>query len=424
LANWRLEAEKFAPELKLSIFHHSETPREKLDFWERHPDFLLKESDLVVTSYSIVARRQEFFAKRPWRTVIIDEAQAIKNPVTAQSRAVRRLKAHARVALTGTPIENRLLDLWSIFDFLNPGLLGSSAKFKETADRLASGGDDPYAPLRRLVSPYVMRRLKTDKSVIADLPDKTELVTYCFLSQAQAKIYAQIVNRLKEILQGFSHDGEDEFRRRGAVIQALTRLKQLCNHPAQLTGDMDWAPERSGKFARLGELAREMAERGDKVLIFTQFQEIIEPLRGWLAKIFGRPGLILHGGTPVNRRSSLVAEFQSDSGPPFFILSLKAGGVGLNLTAAAHVVHFDRWWNPAVEDQATDRAYRVGQNKNVLVHKFVTRGTMEERIDKMLKEKRGLAEEILAQDGAPSVVDLDDEALLDLIKLDLDRAVG
>jgi non-specific serine/threonine protein kinase len=423
LSNWRLEASRFAPDLRLSIFHPSETPKDKLAFWERRPNFLLEGSDLVVTSYALLARKLDFFAEPTWRMMIIDEAQAVKNPATAQSRAVRKIKAHARLALTGTPIENRLLDIWSLFDFLSPGLLGSARKFKATVSELENRTEDQYGPIRRLVAPYLLRRLKTDKSVISDLPDKTETTVHCWLSQTQAKLYGKIVDRLKQSLMGFSQDNADQFRRKGLVLQSLMQLKQLCNHPAQLTGDLDWSPERSGKFLRIAELTREMSERQDKVLVFTQFQEIIEPLGHWLTEIFGRPGLALHGGTPVRQRQGLVSEFQKDDGPPFFILSLKAGGTGLNLTAAGHVIHFDRWWNPAVEDQATDRAYRIGQKKNVLVHKCVTRGTVEERVDLMLTDKRRLANEILGQEGEINIVNLDDQALLDLIRLDIDRAV-
>jgi non-specific serine/threonine protein kinase len=458
LANWRVEAEKFAPDLRLIVYHHSETPKEKLNFWRQKPEFMLKDADLVITSYALASRGFDFFSKLDFRAIIVDEAQAIKNQMTAQSRAVRKLNAKFKVALTGTPIENDLGDLWSIFDFLNPGLLGSSKRFKEYVARLAAQGrkwewnspqdpsqepsqeptptkepsqaksQDPgqvrkFEPIKRLISPYVLRRLKTDKSVIADLPDKTEMTTYCWLTQLQAKLYAKVIVELKKILLDFGSDHESQFKRRGLVLSSLLKLKQICNHPAQVTGDLDWDPEKSGKFIRVGELAKEIAIRGEKVLIFSQFKAIIDPLEVWLAKIFGRPGLILHGGTPVGERRSKVEAFQDPKGPPFFLLTLKAGGTGLNLTAAAHVVHFDRWWNPAVEDQATDRAYRVGQNKNVLAHKLVTRGTVEERIEILLKEKRGLAEEILNQDGSTNIVELDDQALLELISLDLDRAL-
>ncbi|MDR1083855.1 MAG: DEAD/DEAH box helicase [Deltaproteobacteria bacterium] len=423
LSNWKMEAKRFAPDLKVNVFHPSETSKEKLSFWEKHPEYMLKESDLLVTSYALLVRNLEFFSAQNFRLMIIDEAQAIKNPQTGQSKAVRKIKAQSRLALTGTPIENRLSDIWSLYDFLNPGLLGSAKKFKKTLELLEQREHDQYGPLRRLLAPYLLRRLKTDKSIISDLPDKTETTVQCWLSKAQAKIYGQIVEELKGSLKNFSDDQSDQFKRKGLVIRSLMRLKQLCNHPAQLTGDGDWSHERSGKFMRIAELVKEMADRQDKLLVFTQFQEIIEPLSGWLGQIFGRPGLVLHGGTPVRQRPGLVAEFQKDGGPPFFILSLKVGGTGLNLTAADQVIHFDRWWNPAVEDQATDRAYRIGQKKNVLVHKFVTRGTLEERIDAMLTDKRNLAEEVLGQGGEINLVNIDDQALLDLISLDISRAV-
>jgi non-specific serine/threonine protein kinase len=301
--------------------------------------------------------------------------------------------------------------------------LGSAQKFKKAVDELSTGGADQYAPIRRLLAPYLLRRLKTDKSVISDLPDKTETTVHCALTKEQAKIYAKVVEALEKSLSDLDPDEKDQIRRKGLVLRSLTQLKQLCNHPAQLIGDMDWTPERSGKFIRVAELTREMAERQDKVLVFTQYQEIIAPLESYLAEVFGRPGVVIHGGTPVKKRQGLVDEFQKDDGPPFFILSLKAGGTGLNLTAASHVIHFDRWWNPAVEDQATDRAYRVGQKKNVLVHKCVTLGTLEEKIDLTLREKRGLAQEILGQGQEINLLKLSDKALIELVSLDLDRAV-
>ncbi|MDR1873203.1 MAG: DEAD/DEAH box helicase [Deltaproteobacteria bacterium] len=422
LANWQDEAKRFAPDLRLTFFHPAENPKEKIAFWKRHPERLQDNCDLVVTSYGFLARQEAILTGLNWRLAIIDEAQAIKNPATQQSKAIRKLKAQARVALTGTPIENSLDDIWSIFDFLNPGLLGTLHNFNAKMAKLSSRDGNKYEPLKRLVAPYILRRLKSDKTVIADLPDKTEITAHCWLTVDQAKLYREILRQLQESLSQLRGENAKNCRR-GVVFQAIMRLKQLCNHPAQLTGDMDWSPERSGKFVRLAELTREIAQSQDKVLIFTQFKEIIEPLRAWLTKIFGRDGLVLHGSTPVKDRFGLVERFQKPEGPPFFILSLKAGGMGLNLTAATHVIHFDRWWNPAVEDQATDRAYRVGQKRNVLVHKCVTRGTMEERIDKTLREKRVIAGEILTADSETSIVDLDDEALLNLLRLDLDRAV-
>jgi non-specific serine/threonine protein kinase len=424
IANWKAEAERFSPTLRLNIYHPSENPRDVLAGWEQEPGSICRDCDLVVTSYALLSRRLEFFENLEFRMVILDEAQAVKNPSTAQSRAVRKLKANARLALTGTPIENRLTDLWSLFDFLNPGLLGDFPKFQAAVSALERREEDQYGPLRRLVAPYLLRRLKSDNRIIADLPDKVETSLYCHLTPAQAKLYTQVVERLQAALKDFAKTGDSgRMRRRGLVLQSLMRLKQLINHPAHMTGDGDWNPSLSGKFMRVAELARTMAERQDRLLVFTQYQEIIQPLMDHLAGIFGSPGLSLHGGTPVKARRELVESFQRPDGPPFFILSLKAGGTGLNLTAAGQVIHFDRWWNPAVEDQATDRAYRIGQKKNVLVHKCVTRGTLEERIDAMLRDKRQVAGEILSGGDELNFADMDDDALMDLVGLDIDRAL-
>lgn len=427
LANWRAEAERFAPTLKVAIWHVSETPRDVLSRWENDGGKQLDGMDLVITSYGLAQRQQAFFESRKWRLVILDEAQAIKNPGTAQSKAVRSFKAVSKLALTGTPIENRLTDLWSLFDFLNPGLLSSMGKFQKVVSGLANGSDgqDVFAPLRKLVAPYILRRLKSDRSIIDDLPDKIETTLNCHLTKTQAQLYSQVVQNLERSLKDAKENKAADIARRGMVLQALTRLRQLINHPAQMTGDGDWDPKRSGKFERLAELCREMAERQDRLLIFTQYREIIDPLHDHLAGVFGRPGLIFHGGTKVADRQRIVADYQSDDGPPFLILSLKAGGTGLNLTAAGQVIHFDRWWNPAVEDQATDRAYRIGQKRNVVIHKCVTRGTLEERVDALLTEKRTLAGGIL--DSGPEreldLTGLSDEALISVVSLDLDRAV-
>ena len=417
LGNWRAEAARFAPALRLAFLHPSETDRAELEKIEQDPAGQLAQSDLAVTTYSMLVR-QDWLNKVNWRLVILDEAQAIKNPGTAQSKAVRKLPARARVALTGTPVENRLGDLWSLFDFLNPGLLGSAAVFKKFIQELEKRDSDQFAPLRRLVAPYILRRMKTDRAIIADLPDKVEATRFCNLTRAQVRLYEQVVAAMKAALD----EGSEGIQRRALVLQTLLRLKQVCNHPSQLTGDGAFAPGESGKFQRLAEICEELAERQERALIFTQFREIIDPLAAHLAAVFGRPGLALHGATGVARRKTLVEQFQREDGPPFFILSLKAGGTGLNLTAASHVIHFDRWWNPAVEDQATDRAFRIGQQKNVLVHKFVTSGSVEERIDRMIAEKRQLAREVLAGEGEVDLTSLSDEALLDLVRLDVSRA--
>jgi non-specific serine/threonine protein kinase len=363
--------------------------------------------------------RQPWLQDVAWRLIVLDEAQAIKNPAARQTKAVKQLKGDARIALTGTPVENRLSDLWSLFDFLCPGLLGSQEKFKKFVKSMESREQNRYAPLRGLVQPYVLRRLKTDKRVIADLPDKTEVRAFCGLAKRQAALYTKLVSELAAALEGL-----EGIKRRGLVLAYLMRFKQLCNHPAQLLGDWRFEPEESGKFSRLAEICEEIASRQEKVLVFTQFREMAEPLSGFLAGIFGRNGLVLHGGTAVGRRKQLVDQFQRDEGPPFFVLSLKAGGTGLNLTAASHVVHFDRWWNPAVENQATDRAFRIGQRRNVLVHKFVCRGTVEEKIDAMIEEKTQLAVELLEGGSEKMLTEMSDDQLIQFVSLDIDKACG
>ena len=416
LGNWRREAERFAPALALRFLHPAETDRETLADIAAAPARRLAGVDLAVTTYAMV-QRQPWLADVQWRLVILDEAQAVKNPDTRQSRAVRKLPAGARIALTGTPVENRLGDLWALFDFLNPGLLGSRDVFNRFVKELQQRDEQPFAPLRRLVAPYILRRLKTDRRIIADLPDKTETTRDCHLTRKQVALYQRIVRAMQDELEA-----TEGIQRRGVVLRSLMRLKQTCNHPSQLAGDGDYRPGDSGKFARLAEICEELSARQERALVFTQFREIIDPLSEYLATIFGRPGLVLHGAIGVRKRQALVDRFQRDDGPPFFILSLKAGGTGLNLTAASHVIHFDRWWNPAVENQATDRAFRIGQRRNVLVHRFVTRGTIEEKIDRMIAEKRRLADDLLDGESEVNLTELSDDELIDLVRLDVTRA--
>jgi non-specific serine/threonine protein kinase len=414
LANWAAEIERFAPSLRVLVAHPSVMPASTLKAVESET---LSEVDLVITSYGSLLRL-DWLARIPWHFVILDEAQAIKNPGAKQTRLAKKLEARARIALTGTPVENRLGDLWSVFDFINPGLLGSAKEFRSYAKRLVDTPHNPYGPLRDLVRPYILRRLKTDRSVIFDLPDKTEVKAYCPLSRKQAALYQEAVKELAEQLEN-----AEGIRRKGVVLAFLMRLKQICNHPSQWLGDGVWSEQDSGKWARLRELGEVIAAKQEKALVFTQFREMTVPLASFLAGIFGRPGLVLHGETEVKRRKDLVDRFQGDESVPFFVLSLKAGGSGLNLTAASHVVHFDRWWNPAVEDQATDRAFRIGQTKNVLVHKFLCRGTVEEKIDALIESKKQLAKDLLEGGAEINLTEMKDEELLRLVALDLIAAM-
>lgn len=374
----------------------------------------LSRFDLVLTTYGMLPRLPQL-ADLLFPAVIADEAQAIKNPASKQSRTLRAMRGHYRLALTGTPVENRLTDLWSIFDFVNPGLLGNLRAFLDFTRHL----DNNYAPLRRLTQPFILRRLKTDKKIISDLPDKTELKVYCYLTKPQAALYAKTVEQMMEALQ----ESDGDFKRRGIVLGFLTRFKQICNHPAHYLGHSDYAPDQAGKFLRLAELVEVIAARQERLLVFTQFREMTEPLHDYLSQCFGCSGLILHGGTSVKARAALVRTFQAEEGPPFFVLSLKAAGTGLNLTAANHVIHFDRWWNPAVENQASDRAFRLGQKRNVLVHKFITRGTLEEKIDELIMSKQNLADELLMGGTEKVLTEISNAELLQFVRLDL-NAVG
>ena len=411
LANWAAEVEKFAPELQVAIVHPSAMSAATIKA------FTPVGLDLAITSYGSLLRIASL-ATFEWRHVILDEAQAIKNPNARQTRASKSLKATSRIALTGTPIENHLGDLWSIFDFINPGLLGSSKQFSRYAKTLADRESNQYGPLRELVRPYILRRMKTDKSIISDLPDKTEVKAWCGLTRKQAALYEKAVRDLETALE--STEG---IERRGIVLAMLMRLKQICNHPSQWLGDNAWDEADSGKLSRLREIAEVVASRQEKMLVFTQFREMTGPLATFLGNVFGRAGLVLHGDTAVKGRRDLVRTFQEDETVPFFVLSLKAGGSGLTLTAASHVVHFDRWWNPAVENQATDRAFRIGQKRNVLVQKFVCRGTVEERIDALLESKQAVSDELLSGGSEISLTEMKDDELLRLVALDLNAAM-
>jgi SNF2 family DNA or RNA helicase len=389
VGNWQREAARFAPDLRIYA-HHGGARRHGVDLAEQ-----LTAVDLVVTTYATATRDIDELAGYEWHRVVLDEAQAVKNSLSHGAKAARRLEAGHRVALTGTPVENRLADLWSIMDFLNPGLLGSSEVFRTRyaipVERY--GQTEPAERLRAITRPYVLRRLKTDPAIIDDLPEKIEIKQYCQLTTEQAALYKSVVDDMMEKIE--SSEG---IARRGNVLAAMAKLKQVCNHPAQLLHDSSPVGHRSGKVIRLEEILEEILAEGDRVLCFTQFTEFAEMLVPHLAAHFGRDVAYLHGGVPKKRRDELVARFQSGDGPPIFLLSLKAGGTGLNLTAANHVVHLDRWWNPAVENQATDRAFRIGQQRRVQVRKFICTGTLEEKIDEMIEEKKALAN-LVVTDG-------------------------
>ena len=406
LSNWKAEAARFTPDLRVAVLHPSDP-----SYCGKTDEAHLKPFDLVLTTYGQFTRLEKL-RSLPFAAVIADEAQAIKNPGSKQSRALRSVVSARRLALTGTPVENSMTDLWSIFDFINPGLLGSLASFQKATSKTSD-----FSVVRKLTRPFILRRLKTDKSIIADLPDKTEIDVSTALSRKQALLYERTVQELRDALQ--SAKGESSaIKRKGLVLAFMLRFKQICDHPSLYLGTGGWKPEDSGKFVVLRERAEEVAQRQEKMLVFTQYRELTEPLAGFLAGVFGREGLVLHGGTPVAKRGALVKAFQDSGGPPFFVLSVKAAGTGLNLTAANHVVHFDRWWNPAVENQASDRAFRIGQKRNVLIHKFVTPGTLEEKIDAMIKEKQALADSLFADGGEKLVTEMSDEELLELVKLE------
>ena len=430
LRNWKNEGQKFTPNLKIGILHSLELNANELTELKNTPENFIKKQnfDIVVTTYQMLQRLnklQELY----WQNIIIDEAQAIKNPTSQQSLTIRNLKGNFKIALTGTPIENSLFDLWSIFDFINPTLLGSLNNFKDFVKNIEEQNskiDDnniiDYSPIRKMTTPFILRRLKTNKQIINDLPDKSEINVYCNLEKKQLQLYQRAVRslsiELKEYAKNADEENEQNNQRNGLIFKYLMAFKQICNHPAHFTGSGNYACEESGKFNKLSSIAQQLADRQEKVLVFTQFKEMIEPIYDLLASIFNTKGLILHGGTSVKKRGELVDKFQNDDDFPFFVLSLKAAGTGLNLTAANHVIHFDRWWNPAVENQATDRAYRIGQHRNVLVHKFVTMNTIEERIAKLIEQKATLANNLFSGTAEKLLTEMNDQELLEFITLD------
>lgn len=398
IGNWQKELARFAPEIKYSVLHAKRTELNDKD-------------DLFITTYGMASRLAELKGRK-WDIVILDEAQAIKNPAASQTKAVKQLSASFKIAMSGTPIENKLGDLWSLFDFLNTGLLGTPKEFSEYAKNLKESGS--YSKLRGVVSPFILRRLKTDKSIIRDLPDKVEIKEYTALTHKQVLLYQGLIKELENKLAT-----AEGIERKGTVLAAIMKFKQICNHPDQYLGQAAYKKSASGKFEKMQEICETIYEKRERVLVFTQFKEMTAPIAEFLGTVFERGGITLHGGTAVKKRAEIVDKFNGEEYVPFMVLSLKAGGVGLNLTAANHVIHFDRWWNPAVENQATDRAFRIGQTKNVMVHKFITAGTIEEKIDKMIEEKQRLSGDIITASGENWITEMNNDELMKLFALEV-----
>jgi SNF2 family DNA or RNA helicase len=412
--NWKKEAARFTPKLSVMV-HHGISRKKEEEFKKEAMNHAI-----VISSYGLLQRDARFLQGVPWAGVVLDESQNIKNPETKQAKAARALKADYRIALTGTPVENNVGDLWSIMEFLNPGFLGSQAGFKRNffIPIQAERDHEAARKLKEITGPFILRRLKTDSSIISDLPDKMEMKTYCTLTKEQASLYAAVLEDIEEAMEE-----AEGIQRRAIVLSALSRLKQVCNHPAQFLKDNSGIPGRSGKLAMLTEMLDVVLENGEKALVFTQFAEMGRMLKEHLQASFGCEVLFLHGGVPRKQRDRMIERFQEGKEYlPIFVLSLKAGGTGLNLTGANHVFHFDRWWNPAVENQATDRAFRIGQTKNVEVHKFICAGTLEEKIDEIIEHKVQVAENVVGT-GEDWLTELSNEELKDILAL-REEAVG
>ena len=406
LGNWATEMTKFAPSLRFKVLHPSfDVSRQEIGSLEKEASSY----DVLITSYQRVEKTPWFYSF-PWSFVILDEAQAIKNPESKQSKDMKSLTASCKIALTGTPIENKILDLWSLFDFSFPHLLGNLQEFKEFYQSMVR--KESFEPLKNILKPYMLRRLKTDKAVIHDLPEKIEKKISCFLSETQTTLYKEEIKKLSNTLK----TEEDPSKRNGLILSYLMKFKQICNHPSQYLSDNVYSEKDSGKFKELRHLAEKIAARREKLLVFTQFKEITDILDDFLRKIFGKKGFIIHGGIPPDKRKEYVEMFQKSSEYPYFVLSLKAGGSGLNLTAANHVIHFDRWWNPAVEKQASDRSFRIGQKKNVMIYKFLCKGTLEENIDAMITDKEKLTDDII-EASSLKLSELSNEEILTLVTL-------
>ncbi|MCP4696496.1 MAG: DEAD/DEAH box helicase [Gammaproteobacteria bacterium] len=410
IGNWQKEMQKFAPHLT-ALIHHGPAREQEAKAFKKQAS----RQDMVITSYTLARKDEKLLSAQEWQRVVLDEAQNIKNPKTAQTKAILKLKSKHRLALTGTPVENRLMDLWSIFHFLNPGYLGTQARFRKSFELPVQRDNNPLKTtmLKRLVEPFILRRLKTDKNIIKDLPDKVEAKQYCNLSKEQASLYEVVVRDVQQQLEE-----KEGIERQGLMLSTLMKLKQICNHPAQFLQDnSDFTPERSHKLERLTEMLEEVVSEGDSALIFSQFTEIGANLTRYLKETCRYSTYYLHGGISRNKREKMISAFQDpQTEPSVFVLSVKAGGVGITLTKANHVFHFDRWWNPAVEDQATDRAFRIGQEKSVFAHKFVTLGTLEERIDQMIEDKKAIAGAIVGGDES-WLAKLDNQRFKELIAL-------
>ncbi len=405
LGNWQKEAARFTPGLPVTVLHgaHAATLSDR---------FTKSDAFLTITTYRM-AMSIEALEEPLWDCIILDEAQAIKNPGTKQTRQIKRLKSRMRIAMTGTPIENDLSNLWSLFDYLNKGLLGSMEEFRGFCRGLEQNPEG-YAKLKNMIAPFLLRRVKTDKKIISDLPDKLEQLDYVTLSPKQTVLYRKLLAETSEKVEN-----SDGMQRRGIVLALLLHLKQICNHPDQYLGTEEYSPAQSGKFELLKQLAQTIAEKRERMLVFTQFKELTGHLDDYLAEVFGRRGGVIHGGVPVRERNAIVERFQSESYVPYLVLSVRAGGTGLNLTKANHVIHFDRWWNPSVENQATDRAFRIGQDKNVMVHKFVCKGSVEEKIDALISSKKELAENVIGAGGENWITEMSNDELMKLLRLEV-----
>ncbi|MEO0933809.1 MAG: DEAD/DEAH box helicase, partial [Cyanobacteria bacterium J06641_2] len=410
VGNWQKEIAKFAPHLKVMVHHGGNRIQATTEF-----KAACKEHDVVISSFTLARKDEKLLNSIKWQRVVLDEAQNIKNPKAAQTKAILKLSAKHRLALTGTPVENRLLDLWSIFNFLNPGYLGKQAQFRKSFEIPIQKDNDKVksTTLKKLVEPLILRRVKTDQSIISDLPDKVEQKLYTNLTKEQASLYEVVVKDVEKQLQE-----AEGIQRKGLILSTLMKLKQICNHPAQFLQDnSEFSTERSHKLSRLAEMVEEAVSEGESMLIFSQFTEVCEGIEKYIKQSLYCNTYYLHGGTNRKRRENMISEFQNpETEPSVFILSLKAGGVGITLTKANHVFHFDRWWNPAVENQATDRAFRIGQKKNVFVHKFVSIGTLEERIDQMIEDKKKLSSAVVGSDES-WLTELDNNAFKKLIAL-------